>query len=282
MSQFRLWFSAVAFSCFAGSGAQPTEDVYTGVRQERFFANLNLTPKNRVVGRDDVGYDLNERPDFLHLSVGLAVYPTLDEARRMFQGRTGMIPGAPTPFEERVGDECVLWTGAMASTLVHPERHESGTLLIRMQNIVLCFSWLGSVSQGIALAKSSVQLIEGDRQVAPLGTFDETPEIVSVDLAESCEAGQKVELHPRVRGLGDASRVRFAAVARMNILRDTPTPPPPGELKFPVPIEREEGPTKIEIIAVNDDNVFVTKVVTTNVIGGKLLPDPSTFRREKE
>ncbi|MFH1108479.1 MAG: hypothetical protein V1790_04675 [Planctomycetota bacterium] len=92
-----------------------------------------------------------------------------------------------------------------------------------------------------------------------------------------------MELHPQVRGLGEASRVRFAGVARMNILRDTPTPAPPGELKFPIPIDGEEARrTKIEIIAANDDNVFVTKVVTTNVIGGKVRPDPSTFRREEE
>jgi len=272
----------VAVACLFALGAQPGEEVYTALRVEELVARHELNAVGRSVGGLGVGYRIEGHPELPRLESVLAVHRSVGEARQMFRSRTTLISGAPTPFDERIGDECVLWTAFVPGNPVYPQPHEKGTLLVRTHNIVLDVRWDGPVAVGVALARSLVELIDKDRGIAPLGTFHETPEIVSVDLPESCEAGQNVELHPRVRGLGDASRVRFTAVARMNILRDTPTPPPPGELKFLIPIEREEGPTRIEIIAVNDDNVFVTKVVTTNVIGGKLLPDPSTFRREKE
>ncbi len=199
--------------------------VFTALRSDRLFRALGL--REQEEGRVPLWPGQFGRVKWLHHATQFAplewsVYPTVAEARARIND---------AKFKISVG-----WRLDGAGVALGDEhyvfgRGESGTVLFRRANVVVHLAWEGTEAEALALAERIDALIRDDRQIAPRGTFTETPEIVDIGIPQTLTVrpmrrvdrqgeplpvfsrpeGEEacIRIHPRFRGLGPVERLRF-------------------------------------------------------------------------
>ena len=143
----------------------------------------------------------------------------------------------------------------------------------------------------VSVARQIDALIRDDWQIAPQGSFAETPEIASVGAPESVRKGARIKIMPEFRGVGDRAKLRVAVVGQDSFSSLTETTPegksrpqavvrgsradglddkvrertPAEDGRFILHIPDKVGPVKLTMIVATPDNVIVTKEFTVNV-----------------
>jgi hypothetical protein len=263
------------------------DDVVVAIKQADLFARLGVQPDNRwprSLGRMGMTYRLTPTTaglDVTFLTIG--VFPTVPDAQRWRLDGTRLASIPPTRgFATSLGDDRLVWTDSDGSR---------GTLKFRRKNVCIHLNWHGQWSQLQSFVEAIDDAIQNDRQIAPLGQFSEGPQIeLESPPSTLARAARRVVIAPIFRGLGDASRVRLAVFADDDCatinetdgegrpLRKIAVPAPgkgmewknpPTDGRFVLRVPETIGPTKLTLVAANDDNVIVTKTIEVNVVSGQ-------------
>jgi hypothetical protein len=162
----------------------------------------------------------------------------------------------PTAEYADIGDARYVWGTRRSSEL-------GLRIAFVRDNVTVVLSWGGPREQGRTLARQIDQLIQSDRQIAPRGTFAETPEILTTDLPSCLGRDAKVTARPQVRGLGGGA-IRFAVIDEGQVRRLS-SDGADGALCVSPPKRTVTGPVSLVMVAANEDNVFVAKEFTINL-----------------
>lgn len=266
------------------SVAASAEDaVYTAIRHETLFSALGINAE-RVPGSFSASYRVRPAETSGLQWIDIAVYATPALARDAMQRAvwlTQVGPSGTHPIPE-VGDEFLGWPAPNG---------DRSNMRLRRANVVVGISCIGSWDEALGFARRIDALIRDDLQIAPRGTFAETPEIVSIGVPESVRKGSRIKISPGFRGLGDVAALRVAVVAagRFSSLTETTADGrsrsqvvvrgsrPDGlddavrerqrdeDGRFILNIPDQVGPLKLTMIVATPDNVVVTKEFTVNV-----------------
>ncbi|HUU96014.1 MAG TPA: hypothetical protein VM487_09750 [Phycisphaerae bacterium] len=148
------------------------------------------------------------------------MYTSVEEAERVFKywKMIPSVPPPPPPEGEPIGDE-MFWG----------RPGDGASIRFRRGNVVFHFRQRGCpTSQAVERARQIDRWIRDDRQIAPLGTFDPAPEIVSAGVPATLTASSTpgrtadgrptgyersyVTITPQFRGLGDLDKLRFVVL----------------------------------------------------------------------
>jgi hypothetical protein len=239
--------------------------VFTALKHEALFAALNVSGETTPSGVFYPGTEVFRPVNSSALPVrvpgfGLAVYPTrasAEQAAARLVDTAQVGPRATARFPD-VGDARYIWEAGSGA----------GSVIFLRENIFVRFGWGGTMEDGIALARRIDQFIQGDRTIAPRGTFAQTPEIVSTGAPATIAKSGTVAIQPDIRGLGDPQKtmVKVIDISQSKALAQGK----PGEsltLRAPDDIggARTGRAVRLLMVAANEDNVFVAKEFTVNL-----------------
>jgi hypothetical protein len=187
---------------------------------------------------------------------------TTDDAKRVGTEIAKKLPISPLTDAEPLGSESSFWSAS---------RGQSGTFYVRVENVVFGSAWIGPMASVVEFARAVSNAIKNDPSIAPRGTFEPVPEIVSSGFPERAYNGQCINLVPAIKGLGAEDAVRYA----VEVVAFTPTLAQSigipqlydnilarhgfagkAELKLAIPAS---GRGRIRLTAINPVNVTVFK-----------------------
>ena len=202
-------------------------ELLLAVRHRVLFERLGLTcslasdPEHRVTHAHRLTGERISRLQYTGFIV--EVFATSQGAMRRFReyaSKTMVGTSWPTG-EAPIGDECVHTAGTDPAPV-------SGALLVRRENVVFRIAWAGPWEEVVALARDVDSLLQSDREVAPLGTFDPPPRIVETGIPQTLRVRDKirheyltrsgrftlppfdfVRFAPRIEGMGPMERLRI-------------------------------------------------------------------------
>lgn len=239
---------------------------YVGVHSDRLFDALGLSGAASTSFRatpigaayDGVVGFRNARLTGLSLGVCL----TTNDAKRIETEIAKKLPTSPLANAEPLGSESNFWSASGG---------QSGTFYVRVENVVFGSAWIGPMASVVEFAKAVSNAIQNDPSIAPRGSFEPLPEIVSSGFPERAYNGRCISLVPTITGLGAADVVRYAvevvdftpAVAQSTgipQLHDKTLgghgPAGKAELELAIPAN---GRGRIRLTAINPVNVTVSK-----------------------
>ncbi len=247
------------------ASASPT-GLYLGVHSEKLFDALGLSvAASKPFRATPIGaaYDgvvgiKNARLTGLLL----AVCVTTDDAKRIGRDIGKILPISPLTNSEPLGDESCFWSASGG---------QSGTFYVRLGNVVYGSAWIGPMASVVEFAKAVSTAIQNDPSIAPRGSFEPVPEIVSSGFSEKIHNGQSINVVPKTTGLGAEDSVRYAVEVidfAPAVVQSTGIPQlynqllaqhgfaGKAELKWSIPAN---GRGRIRLTAINSVNVTVFK-----------------------
>jgi hypothetical protein len=226
-------------------------------------------------------------------TIVVSVRTSVEAAEEAFSYRKQLpsVCPPPPPEGEPIGEE-MTW----GYWLEGP--HSPGaSITFRRRNVLFTLRKKGDPSAVVELARRIDALVQNDRQIAPLGTFAETPQIVDAGIPPTLtkEAPLNrppeydVPIHPVIRGMGDPDKVRLLVLTESGsvlnrvkhdgrAIKHVSVPHPVlGEAgrkrvlasddgRFVIKVPRQTGPLKLTLVAANDQNVVATKTVQVSVV----------------
>lgn len=168
-------------------------ETIVAVRQEQLFQQLDVEPRDRTasLGTRGVSHKLRSAARRLtRIDLDLAVHPREQTAGQLMDRIADSMSTGPGRTNEVLGERRFVW-GSPAS--------EGGYILFARKNVTISIVWDGEFSNGLALAQAIDEKIRDDRQIAPLGTFADTPEIVSTGVPATATASPPAATRPSLR-----------------------------------------------------------------------------------
>ena len=304
-----LWLVSIAV---AGSPSPvlAEEPLYLGLKQAELFSRCGIEVKRQSgfgayqFGDPVTVYAAGSAYEVYRDGLTLAVYPSVEEARRTMERRRWNIATGPTPLPggDPIGDE-MNW----GCRLEGPDG-PGAAIGFRRRNVVLTLGSRGEPSEVVALARQIDALIRDDRQIAPLGTFDPPPEIVDAGIPATLTvrpmvrrmlnerplpfvepARSVLRINPQFRGLGPPEKIRLSVtieglgtnqVGQDGLSREHVAVPEgdhstmreksaENDGRFLVELHRlpsEATTRKVTLVAASEDNVIVTKEVQVQIV----------------
>ncbi len=195
-------------------------ELVTALKHDRLFTALGVQLKTGGEARTLTGAGVTyvvEAPGVpgIH-ELSIAVRSSQDAAQQAgaamrSPARSSVDRDPPTAEYADIGDARYVWGTRRSSEL-------GLRIAFVRDNVTVVLSWGGPREQGRTLARQIDQLIQSDRQIAPRGTFAETPEILTTDLPSCLGRDAKVTARPQVRGLGGGA-IRFAVIDEGQVRR---------------------------------------------------------------
>lgn len=258
-----LLLGCVVLVVAAARGDADSDPVITGLSEDLLFSELQLTravgPRTWGLGPYGVWYRL-EAPgaESQAWTITLAVHSSTalaNAALERFQLTMSVAPSRNVAQGwSTVGDRRLVWGD-----------RDRGTLAFSRDNVTVIFEWYDA-AQGLLLASRLDQLLRADRRIAPRGSFQPAPEVVSTGLPERVLRGSTKRVTPELRGLGKPTQIIVRAVAlgstetwcggeQVRLSED-------GKVSLTGPKSQLPGPVPLLFVAANDENVFVAKQFT--------------------
>lgn len=186
----------------AAVGARPSlaQEIYTALRTDPFMTALGLSVDRKSFGGRAIGYTARNADNSILHSIGIAVYPTIDQARNLFAERLRRPASSPMPPPpgDPLGDEFAWWVSPSPFEEPHA-RLRVAHATVRWRNVVMTLSCydmrifgqptddrrrlsltprIDSPQETLHLLRRVDEILRNNRRIAPLGTFDPPPDIV--------------------------------------------------------------------------------------------------------
>lgn len=181
------------------------EDLFTTLNADRLFTALELEKRHEpglvMTGFQYLSVGTGERKIQLH-SVNLAVHGSVAEAKVNLRRLVMSLSVGPNPREQRgqdLGDERWFW--------VHQGKWRATAF--RRGNIAVYLNGTADFDKALALAREIDNLIQTDREVAPLGQFAQQPQFVTLGAPSELKSGKFYETQPVVHGVGPAEKLQI-------------------------------------------------------------------------
>lgn len=142
---------------------QDEDLLYIGVHHEVLFRQLDFLYDKRIVGDRGVGYVVHKPTQGIY-DFSIGVYQAIENAQHSFNKAVAHLSMRPPVEQNTIGSEFVM-TGI---------RGDGGAIIVREGNICISFGWRGEAATARATAETVVDLIQGDRSVAPIGVFGDS------------------------------------------------------------------------------------------------------------
>ncbi|TWT43845.1 hypothetical protein RAS1_02450 [Phycisphaerae bacterium RAS1] len=257
------------------------DDVVTAIRTKAFFQSLGLhAPDGRVyeLGQQ---YVVGDRWRSIKIDrIVLAVHGTLEQALETYRlnARTRQIPATqPADLPASFGDQRSLFV---------VNRARGGSLDFLRGNVFVGLSWTGPVEDAVALATRIDELIQNNRDVAPLGSFAVMPRVENTGLPTILQLGEQRDIVPLVEGLGAVESISMKVETvsggsrslrrpdgTLRIVAPHTMPKPGAEIvqnadgsRTVIP-DTASGPATVRYVlsAANVDNVYVRAYATVEL-----------------
>jgi hypothetical protein len=181
------------------------EDLFTTLNADRLFTALELEKRHEpglvLTGFQYLSVGTGGLKIQLH-SINLAVHGSVAEAKVNLRRLVMSLSVGPNPREQRgqdLGDERWFW--------VREDR--CSATAFRRGNVTVALYGATEFDKALALAREIDNLIQSDRDVAPLGQFAEQPQFVTLGAPAQLKAEKSYEAEPIVRGLGPPEKIQI-------------------------------------------------------------------------
>ncbi len=232
----------------ADDGEREDTPLFLGVRHEKLFSHIGFDIAKRGLSPFGVTYRNSvQEGELPRLSaVSLAVYPTLDKARIFYRAHQSRFAVGPREIGSYRDARYLCWG----------RKNTGGTAVMRARNLIVLFSYVGTVDFAKGKLFKIVDALLTDDTVARTGAFSTNPKISNrgqITRSNPTKDGFQI-INPRIQGMGAEDKLMVRAshggYGVTAAKRDSD-----GNLR--IMSRSNSQPTEIHLYIANEENLFI-------------------------